>query len=130
MVLIWYIALGSALGGVGRYLAGALVQRAAQTTFPTGTLAVNITGSFVLGLIIRYAIETPSITPEVRAFLTIGLCGGYTTFSTFSFETARMMEDGEWTRAVVYVGLSLLVSVGAVFLGFAAARQLIEFRLR
>jgi CrcB protein len=130
MVLIWYIALGSALGGVGRYLAGELVQRAAQTTFPTGTIAVNVTGSFLLGLIIRYAIETPSITPEMRAFLTIGLCGGYTTFSTFSFETARMMEDGEWTRAVVYVGLSLLVSVGAVFLGFAAARQLIAFRLR
>lgn len=130
MVLIWYIALGSALGGVGRYLAGVLVQRAAETTFPTGTLAVNITGSFLLGLIVRYAIETPSITPEMRAFLTIGLCGGYTTFSTFSFETARMMEDGEWTRAAVYVGLSLLVSVGAVFLGFAAARQLIVFRVR
>jgi len=130
MVLIWYIAVGSALGGVGRYLAGALIQRMAQTTFPTGTLAVNITGSFLLGLIIRYAIETPSITPEMRAFLTVGLCGGYTTFSTFSFETARMMEDGEWTRAVVYVGLSLLVSVSAVFLGFAAARQLIAVRLR
>lgn len=130
MVLIWYIALGSALGGVGRYLVGALVQRAAETTFPTGTMAVNITGSFLLGLIIRYAIETQSITPEMRAFLTIGLCGGYTTFSTFSFETARMMEDGEWTRAAVYVGLSLLVSVGAVFLGFAAARQLIALRLR
>ena len=130
MVLIWYIALGSALGGVGRYLVGALVQRTAETTFPTGTLAVNITGSFLLGLIIRYAIETPSVTPEMRAFLTIGLCGGYTTFSTFSFETARMMEDGEWTRAAVYVALSLLVSVGAMFLGFAAARQLIALRLR
>ena len=91
---------------------------------------MNVTGSFLLGLIIRYAIETPSVTPEMRAFLTIGLCGGYTTFSTFSFETARMMEDGEWTRAAVYIGLSLLVSLGAVFLGFAAARQLIALRLR
>lgn len=130
MALIWYVALGSALGGVGRYLVGDLVQRAAETTFPTGTLVVNITGSFLLGLIIRYAIETPTVSPEIRAFLTIGICGGYTTFSTFSFESARMLEDGEWTRAALYVALSLLVSVGAVFGGFAAARQVLALRLR
>ena len=130
MALIWYIALGSALGGVGRYVGGELVQRAAPTTFPTGTLAVNITGCFLLGLIIRYAIETPTVSPELRAFLTIGICGGYTTFSTFGFETARMMEDGEWTRAVLYLALSVIVSLGAVFLGFAAARQVLALRLR
>lgn len=130
MALIWYVAVGSALGGVGRYLVGDLVQRAAETTFPTGTLVVNITGSFLLGLIIRYAIETPTVSPEIRAFLTIGICGGYTTFSTFSFESARMLEDGEWTRAALYVALSLLVSVGAVFGGFAAARQVLALRLR
>jgi CrcB protein len=130
MVLIWYIALGSALGGVGRYLAGELVQRAAQTTFPTGTIAVNVTGSFLLGLIIRYAIETPSVTPEMRAFLTIGLCGGYTTFSTFSYETVALMEDGQWPRAALYVALSVSLSVLAAFLGFAAARELVLVRLR
>lgn len=130
MAVIWYIALGSALGGVSRYLAGALVQRLATTTFPIGTLAVNVTGSFLLGLIIRYAIETPSVSPDMRAFLTVGFCGGYTTFSTFTFETARLLEDGEWTRAAAYIALSLLVSIGAMFVGFAAARQLLVWRLR
>ena len=130
MALIWYIALGSALGGAGRYLVGELVQRSATTTFPTGTLAVNVTGCFLLGLIVRYAIETPTVSPELRAFLTIGICGGYTTFSTFSFETARMLEDGEWTRAALYLALSVVVSLGAVFLGFAAARQVLALRLR
>jgi len=78
----------------------------------------------------RYALETPGVSPGMRAFLAIGICGGYTTFSTFGFETARMMEDGEWSRAAVYVGLSVIVSIAAVFLGFAAARQLIALRLR
>ncbi|HJP56132.1 MAG TPA: fluoride efflux transporter CrcB [Gemmatimonadales bacterium] len=128
MGLIWYIALGSAIGGAGRFLVAELVQRAATTTFPTGTLAVNLTGSFLLGFIVRYAIETPAVSPELRAFLTIGICGGYTTFSTFSFETVRMLEDGEWMRASLYVGSSLVLAVGAVFLGFAAARQLVALR--
>ncbi len=130
MGLIWYVALGSAIGGAGRYLVAGLVQRGAATTFPTGTLAVNLTGSFLLGLIIRYAIETPTVSPEIRAFLTIGICGGYTTFSTFSFETVRMLEDGEWMRASLYMALSLVLAIGAVFLGFAAARQLIALRVR
>ncbi len=128
--MIWYIALGSALGGVGRYLAGGLAQRLFETTFPTGTLAVNIAGSFLLGLIIQYAIETPTLGPEMRAFLTIGFCGGFTTFSTFSFEAARLLEDGEWTRGLAYIGLSLVVSLAATFVGFAMARQLVALRLR
>ena len=65
--------------------------------------AVNITGSFLLGMILRYGVETPTLTPELRAFLTVGFCGGYTTFSTFSYETVALMEDGEWTRAALYV---------------------------
>ncbi len=129
MPIIWYVALGSALGGAGRYVAGDAVQRLFHTTFPTGTLAVNVTGSFVLGLLIRYALVTPGITPEMRAFLTIGICGGYTTFSTFSYETARMLEDGEWSRAGVYTALSVLLSLAAVFAGFAAARQIIALRV-
>jgi fluoride exporter len=130
MAMIWYIALGSALGGVSRYLVGALVQRLATTTFPTGTLVVNVTACFVLGIVIRYATETPSVSPDMRAFLTVGFCGGYSTFSTFTFETVRLLEDGEWTRAAAYIALSLLVSIGAMFLGFAAARQLLVWRLR
>ena len=93
--MLWYIAVGSALGGVGRYLLGGLVQRLAAGTFPAGTLFVNISGSFLLGLILRYAVETPALTPELRALLTVGLCGGYTTFSTFSYQTGALVEDGD-----------------------------------
>jgi CrcB protein len=123
--MLWYIAVGSAIGGVGRYLLGGLVQRLAAGTFPAGTLFVNVTGSFLLGLILRYAIETPAVTPELRALLTVGLCGGYTTFSTFSYETVALVEDGDWTRAALYVTLSLALSVAATFFGFAAARGMI-----
>ena len=126
--MLLYVALGSAIGGVSRYLLGGLVQRMLDTTFPAGTLLVNVTGSFLLGAIIRYALETPSLTPEVRAFLTIGFCGGYTTFSTFSYETMALLEDGEWARAGVYITASVILSLIATFTGFALARQVIVWR--
>jgi CrcB protein len=128
--MLWYIAAGSAIGGVSRYLLGGLVQRLLDTTFPAGTLLINITGSLLLGAILRYGVETPTLTPELRGFLTIGLCGGYTTFSTFSYETVALMEDGQWPRAALYVALSVSLSVLAAFLGFAAARELVLVRLR
>jgi CrcB protein len=126
--MLWYIAAGSALGGVGRYLLGGLVQRLLSGTFPAGTLVVNLTGSFLLGLFLRYALDTPTLTPELRAFLTIGFCGGYTTFSTFSYETMLLLEDGEWTRAGLYAGLSVLLALTATALGFLAARGIIALR--
>jgi CrcB protein len=126
--MLLYVALGSAIGGVSRYLLGGLVQRMLDTTFPAGTLLVNVTGSFLLGAIIRYALETPSLTPEVRACLTIGFCGGYTTFSTFSYETMALLEDGEWARAGGYITASVILSLIATFLGFALARQVIVWR--
>jgi fluoride exporter len=126
--MIWYIALGSALGGVTRYILGGWIQRFAGPDFPVGTLVINITGSFLLGLLYRYATESAAITPEVRGMLTIGLCGGYTTFSTFSFETVRLLEDGEFGRAGVYILLSVAVSIGAAFLGIVAGRELLALR--
>jgi fluoride exporter len=128
--MLLYVALGSAVGGVSRYLLGGLIQRLLNTTFPAGTLLVNISGSFLLGAILRYAIDTPTFSPEVRALLTIGFCGGYTTFSTFSYETVALLEDGEWTRAGLYVGASVLLSLVGTFLGFAVAREVIVLRER
>ena len=128
--MLWYIAIGSAIGGMSRYLVGGLVQRLAGGTFPAGTLFINVTGSFLLGAILRYGVETTTLTPEVRALLTVGICGGYTTFSTFSYETVALLEDGEWTRAALYVALSVGLSLLATFLGFAAARELIAVRGR
>jgi fluoride exporter len=128
--MLLYVAVGSAIGGVSRYLLGGLIQRLLDTTFPAGTLLINISGSFLLGAILRYAMETPTLSPEIRALLTIGFCGGYTTFSTFSYETVALLEDGEWTRAGLYVGASVLLSLVGVFLGFALAREVIVLRER
>jgi len=128
--MLWYIAVGRAIGGVSRYLVGGLTQRLIGGVFPVGTLLINVSGSFLLGLILRYGVETATLTPEVRAFLTIGFCGGYTTFSTFSYETVALAEDGQWARAALYVTLSVGLSLIATFLGFAAARELMTVRGR
>jgi CrcB protein len=128
--MLWYIAVGSALGGVSRYLVGGVLQRAAGPGFPVGTLVVNLTGSFLLGLFLRYAVDTPTLTPEWRAFLTIGFCGGYTTFTTFRYETVALLEDGQWGRAGAYIGLSLGLALIGVLLGFAAARGVVALRER
>jgi fluoride exporter len=126
--MLLYVALGSAIGGAGRYLLGGLIQRSLMSSFPAGTLLINITGSLLLGVIIRYATETPSLTPELRAFLTIGICGGYTTFSTFSYETVALFQSGEWARAGIYVTASVLFSLVAIVAGFSIARQVILWR--
>ena len=126
--MIWFVALGSALGGVTRYLLGGWIQQRAGTAFPIQTLLINVTGSLLLGFLQRYALESVAISPEIRTMLTIGFCGGYTTFSTFSFETVRMLEDGDWRRAALYMSLSVILSVGAAVLGISAGKELLAFR--
>ncbi len=122
--MIWYIALGSAIGGVLRYLLGGWVQRLSGPAFPTGTLLVNVSGSLLLGFLLRWASHPPSLSAEGRAFLTVGLCGGYTTFSTFSAESVTLMQDGQWGKALAYVGGSVALSLAATAVGFALGTPL------
>jgi CrcB protein len=124
----WYVALGSAVGGVARLGLAAFVQQRVGPTFPTGTLIVNVTGSFLLGLLLRYALGSNAISPEVRAMLTTGFCGGYTTFSTFCYDTMTLLEDGESWRAGSYVILSVVLSLIGTWLGIVAARELLALR--
>jgi fluoride exporter len=128
MRLLGYIAFGGAIGSVARYLVGVAVQSRTGANFPTGTLLVNITGCILLGFLIHYALATPAIRPEVRALLTTGLCGGYTTFSTFSYETVSLVQDGDWRRAALYVGLSVGGAILGILLGIAGAQQALGFR--
>jgi CrcB protein len=128
MNLLWYVALGSAVGGASRYALSMFIQQRASSTFPIGTLIVNVTGSLVLGFVLRYALGSPSVSAEVRALLTTGFCGGYTTFSTFSYDAMTLIEDGDYRRAAIYIGASVLVSLIATFLGIAAAGQLLAAR--
>lgn len=130
MPLYLWVAIGSAAGGVIRFLLGTFIQQKTGSTFPVGTLAINVTGSLVLGFVVRYALATPAISPEIRALLTAGLCGGYTTFSTFSYESAALIEDGAYHRAAWYVGLSVVLSLAATFLGSGLAREFLNLRRR
>ena len=128
MRVFWSVALGAAIGGVSRYYFAGFVQQRAGMDFPMGTFLVNISGSFLLGFIMRYALQSGVVSAETRALLTTGFCGGYTTFSTFSYETALMLEDREYGRASLYIGSSVAIAIVGTFLGFAAADRLLALR--
>ena len=122
--MIAYIALGGILGTLARFL----VQGALQTrggTFPTGTLAINLAGSFVLGFIMRFATGSTVISAELRGGLTIGFCGAFTTMSTFSYESIRLLGDGEYWHAGLYMGGTILGCLAAVVTGTALASKLL-----
>jgi len=119
-MLLW-IGLGGAAGSMLRYLFGSLVQRSAGVTFPVGTLAVNVVGCFVMGVLAQHYMNSQS-SPEMRAALTTGFLGGFTTFSTFSLETVGLMRGGEYGKSAAYVLLSVMLSILATFSGMAAAR--------
>lgn len=115
----FWIALGSALGGVGRYWLSGVVARSFGETFPAGTLVVNVTGSFLIGVIAALA-DTEGrwwIGPAARTFLMLGVLGGYTTFSSFSLQTLHLARDGEWLYAGANVVLSVVLCLLAVWLG-------------
>ena len=124
------MALGSGLGGVARLLLGGWIQNRFGPSFPIGTLVINVTGSLLLGFLLRYALETPAVGSDARALLTTGLCGGYTTFSTFGYETVRLLEDGEYRRAAIYTALSVGLVLIAVASGMVLAREVVALRRR
>ena len=124
--LLLSVALGSAAGGVARVVLGNAVQARAGGAFPMGTFVVNVTGSLVLGFLMRYTLATPSVSPEMRAMLTTGFCGGYTTFSTFSYETLALMEAGDYRRASLYALLSVVLAVVATLMGVWIAGRMLE----
>ncbi len=125
---VGYVAIGAAIGGVLRYLATVFIQQRAGPGFPVATMLINITGSLLLGFLVAYLADTAVVSPQFGLLLTTGLCGGYTTFSTFSYETFALMRDGEFGRAGLYVVLSVGVSLVAMFAGFAAARGAIHLQ--
>lgn len=106
-----------ALGTLARYSLQGVIQHRAGSAFPAGTLGVNLLGCFLLGAVGQYALHRLWISPEWRMALTIGLMGAFTTFSTFGWETVKMLEDGEWVRASVYVGTSVVGGLLAMAAG-------------
>jgi CrcB protein len=126
--MLWFIAVGGALGSVCRFLMTGVVQRQLGTGFPYGTLVVNVTGSLLLGALLRYSLDTPGVSPEMRALLATGFCGGYTTFSTFSYETMSLLQAGDYRRAGGYALASVVVSLLAMLAGLELARVLVAAR--
>ncbi len=126
--MVWLAVLvGGGIGALARYGLGGWVQNAAGADFPWGTLAINVSGSLLLALI--YALlEGSRARPEWRAFLGIGFCGGYTTFSTFSYEAFRLLEDGQWNRAAAYMLGSLVLALAGTFAGFYLGETVLRTR--
>ena len=120
------VALGGALGSVTRYLTALLAARWLGTDFPWGTLAVNVVGAFLIGVIHELGSEGLRMSPEARLFLATGVMGGLTTYSAFSYETARLMEGQAWVTAGIYVVATTTACVALCFLGFAAARYILR----
>lgn len=113
-----------ALGTLARYGMQGLVQQRTSSDFPSGTLAVNLLGCFLLGGIAEYALMHLSIPPEWRIGITVGFFGAFTTFSTFSWEAVHLLQDGEWWRATTYVLASVIGGLLAVVLGMRIAERI------
>jgi fluoride exporter len=121
-VYLW-IAIGSALGGMSRYWCSGVAARLFGETFPWGTLIINIVGSFVIGFFA--ALTAPDgrvlVSSTTRQFVMVGICGGYTTFSSFSLQTLNLVNNGEWLHAGGNVAFSVTLSLVAVWAGHALA---------
>jgi len=122
-LIVLAVALGSALGGVARYGLSGLVARSFGETFPWGTLIVNVLGSFLIGFVAT--LTGPDgrvlVSPVTRQFWMPGIFGGFTTFSSFSLQTLSLVQDGEWTRALANVTLSVALCLLGVWLGASLA---------
>jgi len=117
-----WVALGAALGGIARYGLSGVVANWIGATFPWGTLVVNVTGCFVIGLV--NALTGPDgrllLPVNLRIFVMVGICGGYTTFSSFGLETLNLAQNGDWLASGGYIGASVLFCLVGVWLGTIA----------
>jgi fluoride exporter len=130
MVSYLWIALGGALGTTARYWLSGVVAHSIGETFPWGTLIINVSGSFVIGFFA--ALTGPDgrlfVGSTARQFVMTGMCGGYTTFSSFSLQTLNLMNDGDWFRAGANIGFSVLLCMIAVWAGVLLAGSINAMR--
>lgn len=116
-----FVGLGGFIGSVARYLIGLIAVETASG-FPVKTFAINLLGSFVLGIVSETALRDPVFSRNLVLLLQIGLCGGFTTFSTFSSEALKLLASGRHTTAIVYMFASVVLGLVAVYVGWLVAR--------
>lgn len=117
-----FIGLGGFLGSVSRYLMSVGLQQYFFTSFPVGTLSVNTLGSFLIGVIFGFAEKGVLLSADWKMFLTVGFCGGFTTFSTFTLDNLMLLRDGQIAHFLLYSGGSLLIGLFAVVMGYYLTR--------
>lgn len=122
-----FIGIGGFIGGVCRYLLQQYVQNNYPSSIPLGTLIVNIIGCFVIGLVYALSEKGNLLSPEMRLFIATGVCGGFTTFSSFAYENVRMVIDGQFLYALLYVSLSVIIGFGAVHAGILFIKLISSF---
>jgi CrcB protein len=121
---ILLVGFGGFIGSVARYYVSKINLSVDFFSIPVGTFLVNILGSFVLGFLTGIATKSPIITLEMRLFLMVGICGGFTTFSTFSSENLMLLHNGQILSIFLYTGFSLIFGFLAVFLGYSTSNLL------
>ena len=121
---LFYIGIFGGLGCVARFLASGWTHQLFGRSLPYGTLLVNVLGSFLLGLLLTCGVRSPLLSPELRLGLGVGFMGGFTTFSTFSFETIMLLEEGSFWQAGVNILLNVVLCLAFALLGAWLARQL------
>lgn len=119
------IGIGGFCGAIARYAVDTWITAAARTSFPWGTLAVNATGSFALGVLFALTAQRGPLPEELRLPLGVGFLGAYTTFSTYALDSLRLADGGSWSLAIANVGGSVLLGLAAVLLGVAIGRAIL-----
>ena len=121
---ILLVGIGGFVGSIARYLVAILFSSQISSVFPFATLTVNVLGCFLIGILFAMSDRGNLLSPEWRILLTTGFCGGFTTFSTFSYESLRLMQDGEYLYLAAYVFISVFVGLTATYLGIALVRSI------
>jgi len=119
---ILLVGSGGFIGSVFRYYISKIIQDSSFASFPTGTLSVNVIGSLIIGFLIGLALKNPSFSLEWRLILMVGFCGGFTTFSTFTSENLKLIQDGQFFYVFLYTGLSILLGFLAVYFGYVFSK--------
>jgi CrcB protein len=124
MKMLLIVGLGGGLGSIARYVSQRAVALYLPVSFPYGTFFINILGSFLIGIIFGISEKSNILSPEIRLFLTMGFCGGFTTFSSFSLDSLMLIRDAQYLNFGLYAGLSVFLGLAATIAGIAIVKLL------